>query len=64
MYDPWSISVTEDVELYVAEAVASGGPGGGAGSGNRPHRRPVAKAGVRLIGDQALRKEQHQPTST
>ncbi len=26
IYDPWSVSVTEDVELYVEEALASGGP--------------------------------------
>ena len=26
VYDPWSASVTEDVEFYVAEARASGGP--------------------------------------
>ena len=26
IYDPWSVSVTEDVELYVEEALASGVP--------------------------------------
>ena len=26
IYDPWSVSVTEDVEFYVEEALASGGP--------------------------------------
>ena len=26
LYDPWSKSVTEDVEFYVDEAVGSGGP--------------------------------------
>ena len=26
IYDPWSVSVTEDVELYVEEALAAGGP--------------------------------------
>ena len=26
IYDPWSASVREDVDLYVEEALASGGP--------------------------------------
>lgn len=50
LYDPWSASVTEDVELYVAEAVASGGPVVELAVGTGRIAVPVAKAGVRLIG--------------
>jgi SAM-dependent methyltransferase len=50
IYDPWSVSVTEDVELYVAEAVASGGPVVELAVGTGRIAVPVAKAGVPLIG--------------
>ena len=50
IYDPWSVSVTEDVELYVAEAVASGGPVVELAVGTGRIAVPVAKAGIRVIG--------------
>ena len=50
IYDPWSVSVTEDVEFYVDEAVASGGPVVELAVGTGRIAVPVAKAGVRVIG--------------
>ncbi len=50
LYDPWSASVTEDVEFYVQEAVASGGPVVELACGTGRITVPVAKAGVRVIG--------------
>ncbi len=50
LYDPWSASVVEDVEFYVAEAVASGGPVVELACGTGRITIPVAKAGVRVIG--------------
>ena len=44
------MSVTEDVELYVAEAVASGGPVVELAVGTGRSAVPVAKAGISLIG--------------
>ncbi len=49
-YDPWSRSVTEDVALYVDEAVASGGPVVELAVGTGRIAVPVAVAGVRVIG--------------
>lgn len=49
-YDPWSRSVTEDVELYVEEALASGGPVVELAVGTGRIAVPVAAAGVRVIG--------------
>jgi len=50
IYDPWSASVTEDVELYVEEALASGGPVVELAVGTGRIAVPVAKAGIRVIG--------------
>ena len=50
IYDPWSRSVTEDVELYVEEAIASGGPVVELAVGTGRIAVPIAKAGIRVIG--------------
>ena len=50
LYDPWSRSVTEDVEFYVEEARAAGGPVVELGVGTGRIAVPVAGAGVRVIG--------------
>jgi len=55
IYDPWSVSVVEDVAFYVEEAVrATGGVGGGTmveiGVGTGRIAIPTARAGVRVIG--------------
>jgi SAM-dependent methyltransferase len=51
LYDPWSASVTEDVEFYVEEARAAGGSAVvelGVGTGRIAV--PIAAAGIRVIG--------------
>jgi SAM-dependent methyltransferase len=50
LYDRWSASVTEDVEFYVEEAVASGGPVVELACGTGRIAVPVARAGIRVIG--------------
>ena len=50
VYDPWSASVTEDVEFYVEEARTSGGPLVELACGTGRISVPVAKAGIRVIG--------------
>ncbi len=50
LYDPWSLSVTEDVEFYVEEAVAAGGPVVELACGTGRITVPVAEAGVHVIG--------------
>jgi SAM-dependent methyltransferase len=50
LYDAWSASVTEDVEFYVEEAVASGGPVVELACGTGRIAVPIAKAGIRVIG--------------
>jgi SAM-dependent methyltransferase len=50
VYDPWSAGVVEDVEFYVEEAVASGGPVVELACGTGRIAVPIAKAGVRVIG--------------
>ena len=50
VYDPWSASVTEDVEFYVEEARASGGPVVELACGTGRISVPVAKAGISVIG--------------
>ena len=50
VYDPWSASVTEDVEFYVEEARAAGGTVVELACGTGRIAVPVAKAGVRVIG--------------
>ena len=56
IYDPWSVSVREDVELYVEEALASGGPVVELAVGTGRIAVPIAKAGIGVIGvDQSPR---------
>jgi ubiquinone/menaquinone biosynthesis C-methylase UbiE len=50
LYDPWSVSVVEDVSFYVEEAVASGGPVVELGVGTGRLAIPIAAAGVDVIG--------------
>ncbi|HEY3069738.1 MAG TPA: class I SAM-dependent methyltransferase [Gaiellaceae bacterium] len=50
LYDPWSRSVTEDVEFYVAEARKAGGPVVELGVGTGRIAVPVAETGVAVIG--------------
>jgi len=50
IYDPWSVSVTEDVELYVEAALASGGPVVELAVGTGRIAVPTAKAGIGVIG--------------
>jgi len=50
LYDPWSRSVTEDVDFYVAQARKSRGPVVELGVGTGRIAVPVASAGVRVIG--------------
>jgi SAM-dependent methyltransferase len=49
-YDPWSRSVTEDVEFYVEQALASGGPVVELAVGTGRIAVPIAQAGVSVIG--------------
>ena len=49
-YDPWSRSVTEDVDFYVEQALASGGPVVELAVGTGRIALPIAQAGVRVIG--------------
>jgi SAM-dependent methyltransferase len=50
IYDPWSRSVTEDVDFYVEESVRSGGPVVELAVGTGRIAVPVAAAGVQVIG--------------
>jgi SAM-dependent methyltransferase len=50
LYDPWSRSVTEDVEFYVAEARKAGGPIVELGVGTGRIAVPTAQAGISVIG--------------
>jgi SAM-dependent methyltransferase len=50
LYDPWSRSVIEDVDFYVAEARKAGGPVVELGVGTGRIAIPVALAGVQVIG--------------
>jgi len=50
LYDPWSVSVVEDVEFYVAEAVRSGGPVLELGVGTGRIAVPIALAGLKVVG--------------
>jgi SAM-dependent methyltransferase len=50
IYDGWSRQVTEDVELYVGEARATGGPVVELGVGTGRIAVPTALAGVPVIG--------------
>jgi len=50
IYDPWSRSVTEDVEFYVERALATGGPVVELAVGTGRIAVPVALAGIDVIG--------------
>jgi SAM-dependent methyltransferase len=50
IYDPWSVSVTEDVQFYVAEAKRAGGPVVELAVGTGRIAVPTAAAGIRVIG--------------
>lgn len=50
IYDPWSVSVTEDIEFYVDEAIASGGPVVELAVGTGRIAIPIAEAGIAVIG--------------
>jgi SAM-dependent methyltransferase len=50
LYDPWSAGVTEDIEFYVEEARASGGPVVELACGTGRISVPIAKTGIRVIG--------------
>jgi SAM-dependent methyltransferase len=50
LYDPWSRSVTEDVDFYVAEARKAGSPVVELGIGTGRIAVPTAQAGVAVIG--------------
>jgi SAM-dependent methyltransferase len=50
LYDPWSASVTEDVDFYVEEARAVGGLVVELGVGTGRIAIPIAAAGVHVIG--------------
>ena len=50
LYDPWSVSVTEDVQFYVEEAQQAGSPVVELGVGTGRIAVPTAVAGIRVIG--------------
>ncbi|MEX2210327.1 MAG: class I SAM-dependent methyltransferase [Gaiellaceae bacterium] len=50
VYDPWSVSVTEDVGFYVDLAVEAGGPVVELGVGTGRIAVPTAAAGISVIG--------------
>jgi SAM-dependent methyltransferase len=50
LYDPWSVSVIEDVAFYVAAARRSGGPVLELGVGTGRIAIPVAASGIAVIG--------------
>ena len=50
LYDPWSVSVTEDVQFYVEEAREAGSPIVELAVGTGRIAVPTAAAGMRVIG--------------
>jgi SAM-dependent methyltransferase len=50
LYDPWSLSVVEDIGFYVEEALASGGPVLELGVGTGRIAVPTAVAGIAVVG--------------
>jgi SAM-dependent methyltransferase len=50
LYDPWSASVTEDIDFYASLAVEAGSPVVELGVGTGRIAVPTALAGVRVIG--------------
>jgi SAM-dependent methyltransferase len=56
LYDPWSRSVTEDLDFYVAEARRAGGPVLELGIGTGRIAIPIAQQGIRVIGVDSSRE--------
>ena len=56
LYDPWSRSVTEDVDFYVAEARKDGGPVVELGIGTGRIAIPIAQQGIPVIGVDSSRE--------
>ena len=50
VYDPWSVSVVEDVPFYLDEAERSGGPVLELGVGTGRIAVPIAAAGIEVVG--------------
>jgi SAM-dependent methyltransferase len=50
LYDPWSVSVVEDVPFYLDQARRSGGPVVELGVGTGRLAVPIAADGIRVIG--------------
>ena len=50
VYEPWSVSVVEDVPFYVAEAERSGGPVLELGVGTGRIAVPIAATGISVVG--------------
>jgi SAM-dependent methyltransferase len=50
IYDPWSVTVVEDVPFYLAEAKKSGGPVLELGVGSGRIAVPIAAAGIEVVG--------------
>jgi SAM-dependent methyltransferase len=50
LYDPWSVSVVEDVAFYLEEARRSGGPVVELGVGTGRIAIPIAAEGIHVIG--------------
>ena len=50
LYDPWSVSVVEDVAFYLEEARRSDGPVVELGVGTGRSAIPIAAEGIRVIG--------------
>ena len=56
LYDPWSRSVIEDVDFYVAEARSAGGLVVELGVGTGRIAIPIAQQGIRVIGVDSSRE--------
>jgi SAM-dependent methyltransferase len=56
LYDPWSRSVTEDVDFYVAEARKAGGPVVELGVGTGRIAIPIAQERIPVIGIDSSRE--------
>jgi SAM-dependent methyltransferase len=50
LYDPWSLSVVEDIDFYVEEAQRSGGPVVELAVGTGRIAVPIAASGIEVIG--------------
>ena len=60
LYDPWSLSVTEDVDFYVDEARRAGGPVVELGVGTGRNRDPSG-AHSEQIGRASCRERVYHP---